>query len=168
MARGGDPDARAGRGAGRSAPRGPDRGAPPAHRRVPRRASVRGSTPPRCERATRARRRRYAAVRDRGGAMRPYPGRAAGSPAPRCTRVSGARAGCVATAARSGLGPAQHVAGAPHGMDELGLEIGVDLAAQIVDVDVDDVGEGVEADAPDVLCDERPAEHAVRVTEEVF
>ena len=49
----------------------------------------------------------------------------------------------------------QHVAGAAHGVDQLGLEVGVDLAAEVVHVDVDHVGEGVEADAPDVLGDER-------------
>ena len=58
------------------------------------------------------------------------------------------------------FGLAHAVAHAAHGMDQLDRERIVDLAAQIAHVDIDDVGDALEALIPDVLEDHGAGEHA--------
>src|ERR1039457_1241721 len=66
------------------------------------------------------------------------------------------------------LGSFDHVADAAHGLDELLRVAVVDLAAQVADVDVDDVGEAVVIHIPDVLDDHGAAEGAALVAHHVF
>src|SRR5262245_25647615 len=68
---------------------------------------------------------------------------------------------------RSPLG-AQHVARSPERVEQPPLALAVDLAPEVADVDVDDVALGVEVEAPDVLGDHRPRQHAPHVAEEVL
>src|SRR5689334_24296402 len=57
---------------------------------------------------------------------------------------------------------------AADGVEELFLEPVVDLRAEMIDVDVDDVRAGVEIVIPDVLGDERAGEDPVDVPHEVL
>src|ERR1035438_8345450 len=66
------------------------------------------------------------------------------------------------------LGSLKQVAEAAHGLDELLRVAVVDLAAQVADVDVDDVGEAVVIHIPDVLDDHGAAEGAALVAHHVF
>src|SRR5664279_2848430 len=61
------------------------------------------------------------------------------------------------------FGRFDHVADAAHGLDELLRVAVVDLAAQVADVDVDDVGKAVVIHIPDVLDDHGAAEGAALV-----
>src|SRR5262249_13197001 len=145
-----------GRGARRTARREPGRGAPRTPRRGrAREAPIPGSTTRAYKRRRGETRRRSPAACDRAERG---PSHRAGSEvlrAPRCTRASAASAGWLAGGRRSPLGLLQYVAGSAHGLQELRFEVGVDLPPEIVDVDVDDVGESIEADSPDMLRDER-------------
>src|SRR4051812_38365510 len=73
-------------------------------------------------------------------------------------------------ASRSGIGllGLQHVPAASNGMDQLTRSAAVDLVPQVVDVDVYDVGEGIEVMIPDVFGNHGPREDPPRMTHEVF
>src|SRR3954467_9434655 len=60
----------------------------------------------------------------------------------------------------------QDVADAADGVDEAGLALGLGLAAQVADVDLEGVAGGREVVAPDVLEDAAAREHAARVRHE--
>src|SRR5579884_1988600 len=60
----------------------------------------------------------------------------------------------------------KRVTDTPHGVDEPGLALRLELAAQIGDVDLQGVGAGAEVVAPDLLEDLRAGEHHPRVAEE--
>ena len=60
------------------------------------------------------------------------------------------------------------VAGAPQRVQEPPVALAVDLAPEIADVDVDDIALGVEVQAPDVLRDHGPRQHAAGIAEEVL
>ena len=66
------------------------------------------------------------------------------------------------------FGRFDHVADAAHGVDQLLLIAVVDFAAQVADVDVDDVGQAVVIHIPDVLHDHGAAERAALVAHHVF
>jgi len=60
------------------------------------------------------------------------------------------------------------VADAADGADEWALVAGVDLAAEIVDVDVDNIGHGVKVQAPDLFNDGSARDGLAGVTHEKF
>src|SRR5271165_1918227 len=66
------------------------------------------------------------------------------------------------------VGDVQHVADAAHGLDHFFGPLVVDFAAQVADVDVDDIGEAVVIHIPDVLDDHSAAEGAAAVAHQVF
>ena len=67
------------------------------------------------------------------------------------------------------LGPSlQPVPDAAHGVDQFAIGRRVDLSAEIVDVDVNDVGHFVGRQIPDVLKDLRARDMAAGVAHEVF
>src|SRR5262245_57401095 len=58
----------------------------------------------------------------------------------------------------------EHVPCPAHGMEEFRLKVRVDLLAQIIHVHIDHISEGIEVHTPDVLGNERAAEHPSWVT----
>src|SRR2546423_15708096 len=60
------------------------------------------------------------------------------------------------------------VAAAPDRVDQLGLASSVNLVAEIVDVYINDIREGVEIQTPDVFRDHGPREDATGVAHHVF
>ena len=62
----------------------------------------------------------------------------------------------------------QHVSLSEKGVDQFGLETFVDLVAQIVYVNLDHVGTGVEIDIPDFFGDFRFGQHAPGVAHKKF
>src|SRR5258708_1313573 len=61
-----------------------------------------------------------------------------------------------------------HVSDAAYGLDQLGLIAVVDLAPQMPDVDIDDIGETVVVHIPHVLDDHGAAQRPALVTHHVF
>src|SRR5262245_18068516 len=57
---------------------------------------------------------------------------------------------------------------AAHGLDQLLREPVVDLAAEMADVNIDDVGETIVIHVPDVLDDHRAAERAAAIAHHLF
>src|SRR5450631_3358112 len=80
----------------------------------------------------------------------------------RCPRQTGAGERSDSRRSRSQL-----VAGATDGPQQPALAV-AELAPQVADVDVDDVGHGHEVVVPDVLRDLRAGEHAIRIAGEVL
>src|SRR5580704_10900006 len=62
----------------------------------------------------------------------------------------------------------QHVADTAHGLDHLLSPLVVDLAAQVADVDVDDIGESIVIHIPNVFDDHGAAQGPAAVTHQVF
>src|SRR6476619_2867760 len=62
----------------------------------------------------------------------------------------------------------EYIAHAPHRLDHLVVEVAIDLLAQTVDEDVDDIGAGVEAVVPDVRQDHRLRDHASGIPHQVL
>src|SRR5688572_25185242 len=65
-----------------------------------------------------------------------------------------------------GSGLLEHVADPTHRVDQARLALGLGLAPQVADVDLEGVGSGGEVVAPDLLQDERPVEHPARSPQE--
>src|SRR4051794_17820387 len=124
-------------------------------RRAPRRGACHQtaapSAPPRgrwCSRAGRCERGGRPAPRARSDRRRARRARRRAPAPPRARRWSiwsGGRAGC---ASASGL---QHEADAAHGVQDARLTGGLELAPEVADEHVGDVGPGVERVAPDLL-----------------
>src|SRR5262245_54969756 len=70
-------------------------------------------------------------------------------------------------AGSSGLA-AEDVAGPSQSVDESPLSRAVDLATEVADVDIDHVGPGVEAEAPDVLGERGARLDAARMAHEAL
>ena len=66
------------------------------------------------------------------------------------------------------LGKIQHVSDAANRLDHLRRKPIVDLAAQVADIDIDDVRQAVVVHVPHMLDDHRPAERASAVPHQVF
>ena len=64
------------------------------------------------------------------------------------------------------VGLAQHVADAAHGVEQPRLVLGLGLAAQVADVDLEAVGGRREVEAPDLLEDEGALQHPARPAQE--
>jgi len=60
------------------------------------------------------------------------------------------------------------VANAADGANQGAVGAGVNLAAQIIDVDIHDVGDGVAVDAPDFLDDGRTGDGSARISKKEF
>jgi len=60
----------------------------------------------------------------------------------------------------------QHVAQPTHGVQQLGVKIAIDLASDVVHVDIDDLERSREVARPDVLVDDLSAQNAPLVAEE--
>src|SRR5581483_6895801 len=65
------------------------------------------------------------------------------------------------------LSRAKGIADSPEGMDHLDRKITIDLAAQAVDQDVDDVGLGIEVIIPDMLQDHRLRDGSAGVSHQI-
>ena len=66
------------------------------------------------------------------------------------------------------IGQLQGVSTAPDGVDESAVMASIDFVPEIIDIDVDDVREGVKIKVPHVLGNHRAREHASRVSHHVF
>src|SRR6266540_3591000 len=62
----------------------------------------------------------------------------------------------------------EDVSDPPYSMNEFGFSVTIDFLAQIVDVDVDNVGEGVKGIVPDMIGDHGSGQHLVRVAHKIF
>ena len=66
------------------------------------------------------------------------------------------------------FGRVQHVADAAYGVNHLDRKFVVDLAAQMPDIHVDDVGESVVVHVPDVLDNHGAAQRTAAVAHQIF
>ena len=62
----------------------------------------------------------------------------------------------------------EHIAQAAHGADQLRLMALVDLAAQMADIDIDDVGQALEGLVPDLFHDHAARQDSARMQEQIF
>src|SRR5579871_5182084 len=62
----------------------------------------------------------------------------------------------------------QFITHAPHGLDDLGIEAGIELEAQAADVALDDAGMGIKMDLPYVFQEHPARDGHVRVPHEVL
>ncbi len=62
----------------------------------------------------------------------------------------------------------EHIAQPAHGADQLGLMAFVDLAAQMADIDIHDIGQALEGLVPDLLHDHAARQDAPGMQEQIF
>src|SRR5580692_11918264 len=92
----------------------------------------------------------------------------------KATAVPSAKASVVqieirqAAVARRFLGMLEHVADATNGMDERARRVMVHFAAQAINMDVHDVGRGINPHTPDVVQNHRASYHTAFVAAEIL
>ncbi len=73
-----------------------------------------------------------------------------------------------AAVVRSVLGMLENVANAPNGVDQRSRRVMVNLTAQTINMDVDDVGGGIDPHPPDVVQNHGASHHPTFISAKIF